>query len=180
MILLTVSESMDYLFNFNFQLIADSVLTLIAVLFLVMAMSYFLFNPARQVLKKRQDKIKDEIDDAKDNLERALELKDEYESKIVNIDKEAELILNQARKRALESESRIVARAKEEAALIIERAQSEALLEKKKIADEVKREMITVASLMASKVVTASIDTTVQNSLIEETLKEMGENTWLS
>ena len=171
---------MDYLFNLNLQLIADSVLTLIAVFVLVTAMSYFLFNPARQMLKKRQDKIKGEIDDAKDNLERALELKDEYESKIINIDKEAELILNQARKRALENENHIVTRAKEEAALIIERAQSEALLEKKKMADEVKREMITVASLMASKVVTASIDTAVQNSLIEETLKEMGENTWLS
>ena len=180
MIFLSVSDSFDYLFDFNFQLIADSVLTLISVFVLVIAMSYFLFNPARQVMKKRQDKIKDEIDDAKDNVERALALKDEYESKINNIDKEAEMILNQARRRALDNENHIVARAKEEAALIIERAQKEALLEKNKMADEVKREIITIASLMAGKVVTASIDTALQNSLIEETLKEMGENTWLS
>ena len=80
----------------------------------------------------------------------------------------------------MDNENHIVARAKEEAALIIERAQKEALLEKNKMADEVKREIITIASLMAGKVVTASIDTALQNSLIEETLKEMGENTWLS
>ena len=47
-------------------------------------------------------------------------------------------------------------------------------------ADEVKREMVVLASLMAGKVVNAAIDTTVQDTLIEETLKEMGESTWLS
>ena len=33
---------------------------------------------------------------------------------------------------------------------------------------------------MAGKVVAASIDTTVSDALIEETLKEMGESTWQS
>ena len=43
-----------------------------------------------------------------------------------------------------------------------------------------KQEMITIASMMAEKVVSASIDTKVQESLIDETLKEMGEGTWQS
>ena len=43
-----------------------------------------------------------------------------------------------------------------------------------------KQEMISIASMMAGKVVAASIDTSVQDSLIDETLKEMGEQTWLS
>ena len=63
---------------------------------------------------------------------------------------------------------------------IRQRAETEAELEKKKAADDVKREMISIASLMAGKVVAASIDTTVQDSLIEETLKEIGDTTWLS
>ena len=48
------------------------------------------------------------------------------------------------------------------------------------MADDVKKEMISVASVMAGKVVSASIDTNIQNSLIEETLKEIGDSTWLS
>ena len=43
-----------------------------------------------------------------------------------------------------------------------------------------KQEMIAIASAMAGKIVAASIDTSVQDELIEETLKEMGEQTWLS
>ena len=96
------------------------------------------------------------------------------------VDKEAEAILSAARKRAMQNEAKIVAEAKEEAARIIERANAQIELEKKHALDDMKQEMITIASMMAQKVVAASIDTNVQESLIEETLKEMGEGTWLS
>jgi len=43
-----------------------------------------------------------------------------------------------------------------------------------------KRDVISFASEMGGKIVAASIDTSVQDELIEETLKEMGEQTWLS
>ena len=46
--------------------------------------------------------------------------------------------------------------------------------------DDVKQEMITIASLMAQKVVSANMDTAIQDALVEETLKEMGESTWQS
>ena len=85
-----------------------------------------------------------------------------------------------ARKRALDNEQRIVSEAREEANRILERARTEAELEKQKAADDVKREMVVLASLMAGKVVKASIDTTVQDSIVNDTLKEIGENTWLS
>ena len=94
--------------------------------------------------------------------------------------REAESILADARKRALANENRIVAAAKEEAAAIIERAKEEAKLEKQKMADEVKKEIVAVAALMAGKVVASSVDVTIQDSLIDETLKEIGDSTWLS
>ena len=72
------------------------------------------------------------------------------------------------------------AEAKEEAAKIIARANNEIELERKRALDDMKQEMISIASAMAGKVVAASIDTSVQDELIEETLKEMGEQTWLS
>ena len=53
-------------------------------------------------------------------------------------------------------------------------------MEKKRVMDEAKQEMISIASMMAGKVVSASIDTSVQDALVEETLKEIGENTWQS
>ena len=180
MILLTAGETYDRMFGLDWQLLADSVLTLIAVFVLFLLMSYFLFNPARKMLNDRKQKIKGELDEARISLEDANSLKADYESKLKDVNKEAENILSDARRRALENENRIIAEAKEEAARIMERARTEAELEKQKLADDVKKEIISVASLMAGKVVAASIDTKVQDQLIEETLKEMGENTWLS
>lgn len=179
MILLTGGESMERLFNLDWQLIADSCLTIIAVFVLFLAFSYFLFNPARKMLNSRTDKIRGELNDAKENMEQARALKADYEAKLQNVDKEAEAILSEARRKALANENQIIVQAKEEAARILERARVEADLEKQKMADDVKKEMISIASMMAGKVVSASIDTTVQNQLIDETLKEMGENTWL-
>ena len=168
------------LFDLDLQLLADSVLMIISVFVLFLVASYFLFNPVREMLAKRQAKIKDELDTAAKDKEDAEGLKKQYEDKLKNIDKEAEEILSDARKRAQENENRIVADAKEEAARIIERAKVEAELEKQKAADDTKREMIVLASMMAGKVVKASIDTTVQESLVNETLKEIGESTWQS
>ena len=74
----------------------------------------------------------------------------------------------------------VVDEAKEEAHRIINHAKEEALLEQKRAMDDIKQEIISVASLMAQKVVSASIDTEIQESLVEETLKEMGDSTWLS
>lgn len=168
------------LFDLDMQLFADAALMIIAVVALFLIMSYFLFNPAREFLKKRQDKIRTELEDAKNSQESAIALKAEYESKLKDVDKEAESILADARKRALANENRIVAAAKEEAAAIIDRARQEAELEKQKMADDVKKEIIAVAALMAEKVVTSKLDATIQDSLIDETLKEIGDSTWLS
>ena len=170
----------SYLFDLTPQLLHDAVLSMIAVFTLFLIASHFLFQPVRDMLQKRREKIKDELDDAKQNQETAQSLNAEYEEKLRNVEKEAEEILSAARKKALANEAKIIAEAKEEAARIRQRAETEAELEKKKAADDVKKEMVSIASLMAGKVVAASIDATVQDGLIEETLKEIGDTTWLS
>ncbi len=180
MILLTESPSLSRLFDLDWQLIADACLLIIAMFALFLIMSYFLFNPARKMLNSRKEKIRTELETAKQDMDEAGRLKEEYESRLKEIDKEAEGILSEARKKALNNENQIIAQAKEEAARILERAKTEAELEKQKISDEVKREIVAVAAIMAGKVVSASIDTTVQSQLIDETLKEIGDKTWLS
>ena len=143
-------------------------------------LSYFLFNPVRDMLEKRKQRVAEDQETAKREKEDAIAFKEEYDQKLKEVDKEAEAILSAARKRAMQNEAKIVAEAKEEAARIIARANAEIELEKKRALDDMKQEMITIAAMMAEKVVAASIDTNVQESLIDETLKEMGEGTWLS
>ncbi len=168
------------LFNLDFQLLSDSCLTLIAVFVLVLVASNLLFNPVREFMKKRREKIAQDLEQAKTSKEQAEAEKQEYLSKLGEIEKEAERILSEARKKAVENQKRIEEEARTEAANIIAQARREAELEKSKAADEIRQQMIEIASLMAGKVVSQSMTTQIQDSLVEETLKEMGESTWLS
>ena len=169
---LLAAEMEPRLFDLDFQLLADSLLTIIAV--------FVLFNPARKFMQDRQNKIAGELDHAKTAQEDAEKLKADYEARLANVDKEADEILSAVRAKALANEADIVAKAREEASRIIAHAHVEAELEKKKAADEIKQEMVGLAMDAAGKFVRVSMDDRTKNALIEETLAEIGENTWLS
>ena len=171
---------MSRLFNLDFQLLHDSLLTLIAVFVLFLGGSFFFFNPARKFLEKRKQGIAVDIESARKEKEEAERLKVEYEDRLKNVDAEVEGILSDARQRALANENRIVADAREEAGKIIDNAHREANLEKLKVADEVKEEVISVAEAMAGKIVASSMSEADQKRLLDETLKGIGEDTWLN
>lgn len=171
---------MERLFNLDAQLLFDACVMAVSMFVMFTFLSYLLFEPVRKLLEERRQRIADEQETAKREKEEAITYKEEYEQKLKEIDKEAQEILSEARKKAMKNEAQIIAEAREEAARIIARANTEIELEKKRALDDMKQEMISIASLMAGKVVSASIDTSIQDSLIDETLKEMGEQTWLS
>lgn len=171
---------MDRLIGFDPQLLHDAVLTGINVFILFFALSYLLFNPVRDVLEKRRLKIAGDLAQAADDKKSAAALKEEYEAKLKDINKEAENILETARRKAKVREEEMLEEARAEAARIMERANREIELEKKKAVDDMKQEVIDIAALMAKKVVGNSIDIRIQDALIGETLKEMGESTWQS
>jgi len=168
------------IFGLDAQLIFDACVLAINIFLLFILLSYLLFNPVRAVLKKRQDRITETREQAKKDKADANALKEEYTKKLANVEKEAESILSEARKKGLSNQERIISEAKQEAAKIVEFAKQEAELEKKKVADDVKQEIIKVATVMANKVVLANIDEKVQEELINDTLREIGDSTWLS
>ena len=125
-------ETSGRLFGLDYQLLFDAAITAINVFILFLLLSVILFNPVRNMLKKRQDKITSDRETANQSREEALAMKAEYEEKLKAANKEAELILSDARKTAVHNEQKIIDEAKEEAARIIERANKEAELEKQK------------------------------------------------
>ncbi len=171
---------MEKLFGLDLQFVFDAAVLALSMFVLFLFLSYKFFEPVRAMLEKRRQRVVDDQVAAKSQKEEAIAYKEEYEAKLRVVEKEAEEILGEARKKALKNEAAIVAEAKEEAARIMERAHNEIELEKKRALDDMKQDVIAIASLMAEKVVAASIDTTIHDSLVEETLKEMGESTWLN
>ena len=173
-------EETGFIFRLDAQLLFDAAILAVNIFLLFILLSYILFNPARNMLKKRQEMITATREETAAANEEAKALKDEYDAKLKDAVKASEAILAEARKKAIKSEENNISDAKHEAAAIIEQARKEARLEKEKASDDVKKEIIKVATLMASKMVSASISEAEQSKLIDDTLREMGDDTWLN
>lgn len=170
----------DYIFGLDPQLLVDSAITILAMFFVFLLLSYLLFNPARNLMEKRQEGIREQLETAAREKQDAIQFKAEYDEKIKNVQKETDEILSKARKKALKKESVMLEEAREEAAQIVARANREVELEKSKVKDEMKQEIINVATAMAGKIVASSLDESKQSQLLADTLEEMGDETWLS
>lgn len=167
-------------FGLDAQLAVGILIQAIAIFLLFAFLSFILFEPVKKVLNNRTERIKNDIESAKKDKEEAAKLKEEYDSKIQSADTEVQEILSEARKKAKKRENDIIDEATEEAARVKNRASQEIELEKSKAQDEIRQEIIKVATAMAAKIITVSLSEQQQNDLLEETLKEMGDDTWLS
>ena len=136
---------MERLFNLDAQLLFDACVMALSMFVMFTFLSYLLFKPVRKLLEDRKQRVADEQESKNDRKEAAV-YKEEYEQKLKEIDKEAQAILSEARKKAMKTENEIVAEAKEEAARIITRANNEIELERKRALDDMKQEMIAIAS----------------------------------
>ena len=170
----------DRIFGLDWQLLNDIGVTALSIFVLFLFLSYLLFNPARKFLNKRQEYVSSQLNQAEQDKEAANQAKLAYNAKLKDVNKEAEQILSETRKKALKREAAIVEEAKEEAHRIVVQAGKEAELEKNRVQNEVKQEMVAVAAAMAGKFIEASLDKRKQEELVEEALKEMGDSTWQS
>ena len=170
----------DYIFGLDPQLLVDSAITILAMFFVFLLLSYLLFNPARNLMEKRQEGIREQMETAAREKQDAIQFKAEYDEKIKNVQKETDESRSEARKKAHKKESVMLEEAREEAAQIVARANREVELEKSKVKDEMKQEIINVATAMAGKIVASSLDESKQSQLLADTLEEMGDETWLS
>ena len=168
----------EHLFGLDAQLLFDTCITAVNVLIMTFILSFFLYDPVKKFLEQRKEKIATDLSEAEKAKAEALALKAEYEEKMRGVSAEADEILRDARKRGLDNQARIVEEANAEAGRIRERARKDIELEKQHAVDDVKNYVAELASAIAAKVVSANIDTRVQNDLVEETIRELDENIW--
>lgn len=168
------------IFGLDAQFVFQFAFSALSIFLLFLVLSYILFDPVRKILKDREKRIAALKDTTEKDKAEANRYRAEYETRLKEVEKEAESILSEARKKALKRENEIIENARAEAARIIEHANKEAELEKKKVKEEVKQEVIHVATMMAGKIIGGSISNKKQDALIQETLEEMGDKTWLN
>ena len=113
----------------------------------------FLWNPAREFIKKRQDYSQSKIDEANQLKEEASKLQQEAKLEVKQAAKTANEILENAKNESLQIKEDIVKQAHFEANQKLEEAQKEIAYEKKKMQQEVKQEIVEVALAACEKLI---------------------------
>lgn len=166
------------IFGLDVQIIFDAVILALAVFFLFFLLSYFVFNPARDYLEKRRERVASDLAAAAEEKREAMEFKAEYDARLRDADAEVDRILSEGKRKAKRREGEIIDAANAEASRIMERTEREIAMEKSKVKDDIKKEMVAVAAEMAGRFVSESMTASRQEQLVDDVLKEIGETTW--
>lgn len=164
--------------GFDPQLLFDALIMGINLFILFFALSYLLFNPIREVLAKRSKTIQDNLQDAENKTKEAAELKKKYESLVENGKIEANSIVERAKESAELMSKSIIDAANVEANNIKERGHREIEQEKAAALKNVRDDVISISTLLASKVLSQNIDSKESEKLFEETVDSLGADIW--
>lgn len=166
------------LFGLDTQTFIQVGANLVNVAILAVILALVLYKPVRNFLRKRTDKIQGQLSQAADEMEKAAELRTQYEQKIEEVQREREEILSEARKLASDTSQRLVTEAKKEADAIRARATANVEMEWERAETDMRTAIIEISSVMAEKFVTLAINKETHDKLFDETIADLGGMIW--
>lgn len=164
--------------HFDLALIAKLAVQWFNILLLTFFLIRILYNPVRQFMISRAERIQNDIESAKQSSREAAELKAKYEEILANVDKEAEEYRNKKHREAIEEHDRIIFEAQEAAQHSKIKAEDEIKIQRENAADDIRRQIIEISTLMAARFVEKSFDRAVHDKYIDDALKDWSEQTW--
>ena len=175
---LSTAPEASSLFSMELQTVLQAVANIINVGVLAALLSYLLYKPVRDILKKRTNRIEGQLLQAEEELEKATELRRKYEQKMEDVEREREDILSEARKIAADSGKRLLAEAKKEADTVRERAAANVEMEWERAENEMRTAIIDVSAVMAEKFVSLAINKETHDRLFDDTISDLEGMTW--
>ena len=165
-------------FGIDQQTLIQIVANVLNVAILAAFLAYLLYRPVRTILNKRTSRIQAQLFQAEEELEKATEMRHQYEQRMGDIEREREEILSEARKDAAESGRQLIAEAKKDAELIRERATANVEMEWERAECDMRAAIIDVSAVMAEKFVSLAINKETHDRLFEETVSDLEGMTW--
>ncbi len=135
----------------------------------------FLFGPVMKMIRDRQQEIDDLYADANAAKADALALESAYKEKLSKAADTGEQLVKEAVARGQQRQEEILRQANAQAHAILEKASADIAQEKKKALNEAKDEITVIAMAIATKVVGKELTQDHQDILVDDFIKELGE-----
>lgn len=133
-----------------------------------------LFVPITNFMDNRTNTVQGQIKDAETKLVEAEALKAEYQKAMLSAEANGKKVVEEYKEKASKLSDEMLEEAKKEANLIRERSKIDAEREKEKAQDEIRRQIVTLSLLAASKAVGAELDDEKHHVLIKEFISKVG------
>jgi F-type H+-transporting ATPase subunit b len=149
--------------------------SIVVFVILVVVLWKFVLKPVNNMISKRQEEIREKIDDAD---RKSLDASKYLEEQKKSIDKsriEAKKIIDEGKEVARKIKEEIESQASEKSKLMVEDALTEIRSEKDRSINEVKDEMVDIALSASQKMISKSLSEEDHKKLIEESLKDLGK-----
>ena len=151
--------------------------TLLNLVITFLILKKFLFKPVSKMIGDRQKEIDDLYAGAEEAKAQAAALKSDYDARMAQAREESAQLVREASVEATRRGDEIIRQARLDADAIRTKASNDIELERKKALNEVKSDISRIALDIAEKVVEKEVDPADQERLIEDFLRDMGDQT---
>ena len=134
----------------------------------------FLFKPVQKMMAARKQQVDQIYQDAKENRDSAINMKQEYEARLATAREEADGLVRNAVQTAQRKGDAIVAEANSQASHLKQKAEQE-IAQKKQMLQDVRGEISDIAVSIASKVVEREVKKQDYDGFVDEFIKNVGE-----
>ena len=149
--------------------------TLLNLILTFLILKKYLFKPVNKMIDDRQKEIDDMFADAEDARQKAETMRADYDRKLSEAKDASAQIIAEATQEAHRRRDDILVHAQTDAEAIRNKARAEIELERKKAINGVKDDISRIALDIAEKVVEKELDGADHDRLVEDFLREMGD-----
>lgn len=146
--------------------------TIINLILYFLLIRFFLFKPIKKTIDKRNELIQKQFKDAEDANAAAEAKMADYESRIADVETEAEQIISDAKDSAKAEYGKIIDRAENDAKQLKAEAKKQIEAETESARKAAKEEIASLAMQAAEKVVGANISDQTNSDIFDEFLSE--------
>jgi F-type H+-transporting ATPase subunit b len=150
--------------------------TIISFVILLVLLWKVAYKPITKALKKREDSIRDSLEEAQKTRESAETLLNDYKNQLAAAREEAQKIISEGKIMGENVKKEIIQKAHEESNQIVKRAQEEIEFQKEKALMELKERIADLTIMAASKVIEKTLDKKDHEQLIDEYISKVGKN----
>lgn len=163
-------EALIETFHIDIQLLIAQVVNFVIVL---LVLWFFALKPLIKIMNDRSAKIEKSLEEAKNIEVRHAESVREAEQVVDKAKKESGSILEEAKKEAELQKKDMIDKAKAEIEKLISQNKEQIADEKDQMMKEVRSEVATLVSDATKKVLTETVDTQIDEKIIEKSIKEL-------